>query len=61
MPTGAALELEAGQRVLHKAFGPGTVCTVAGSGNHQIVEIAFDSGATKKFAAAYAPITAMED
>lgn len=61
VPTGAVLELEAGQRVLHKAFGPGTVCTVTGSGNHQIVEIAFDNGATKKFAAAYAPITAMED
>ncbi len=45
-----------GQRVRHKAFGEGTVLAVNGSGSSSIVEIAFDSGANKKFAAAFAPI-----
>ncbi len=45
-----------GQRVRHKSFGDGTVLSVNGSGASSIVEIAFDSGTNKKFAAAYAPI-----
>jgi DNA helicase-2/ATP-dependent DNA helicase PcrA len=45
-----------GQRVRHKAFGEGTVLAVNGGGASSIVEIAFDSGANKKFAAAFAPI-----
>ncbi len=45
-----------GQRVRHKAFGDGTVLSVNGSGASSIVEIAFDNGANKKFAAAFAPI-----
>ena len=45
-----------GQRVRHKSFGEGTVLSVNGSGASSIVEIAFDSGVNKKFAAAYAPI-----
>ena len=45
-----------GQRVKHKSFGEGTVLSVNGSGSSAIVEIAFDSGANKKFAAAFAPI-----
>ncbi|MEG1525142.1 MAG: UvrD-helicase domain-containing protein [Clostridia bacterium] len=43
-------------RIRHGSFGDGTVLSVNGSGNAQIVEIAFDSGINKKFAAAYAPI-----
>lgn len=50
-------ELAAGLRVCHGSFGDGTVLSVAGTGNAQIVEIAFDSGVNKKFAAAYAPLT----
>ena len=46
----------AGGRVRHKSFGDGTVLSVSGGGNAAIVEIAFDSGVNKKFAAAYAPI-----
>ena len=34
---------------------------LSGGGNNQIVEIAFDSGVMKKFAAAYAPITPLEE
>ena len=45
-----------GQRVRHKAFGEGTVLAVRGSGASAIVEIAFDNGAEKKFASAFAPI-----
>ena len=46
----------AGARIAHKTFGLGTVLSVTGSGASQIIEIAFDSGINKKFAAAYAPI-----
>ena len=49
-----------GQRVKHKSFGEGTVLSVNGSGSSAIVEIAFDSGANKKFAAAFAPIDIIE-
>ncbi|MEN6339567.1 MAG: 3'-5' exonuclease, partial [Clostridiaceae bacterium] len=49
-----------GQRVRHKSFGEGTVLNVNGSGSSAIVEIAFDSGANKKFAAAFAPIDIIE-
>lgn len=46
----------AGARITHKTFGLGTVLSVTGDGASQIIEIAFDSGINKKFAAAYAPI-----
>jgi len=45
-----------GQRVRHRSFGEGVVLSAGGSGASSIVEIAFDSGENKKFAAAYAPI-----
>lgn len=61
MPAAKAIHVSAGQRVLHKTFGKGTVSDLTGSGNNQIVEIVFDNGVTKKFAAAYAPITTAED
>jgi DNA helicase-2/ATP-dependent DNA helicase PcrA len=51
-----AASYSGGQRVRHKSFGEGTVLSVNGSGASSIVEIAFDSGTNKKFAAAYAPI-----
>jgi len=50
-----------GQRVRHKAFGDGTVLAVNGAGASSIVEIAFDSGANKKFAAGFAPIEVIKD
>ena len=50
------VEYSPGQRVRHKAFGEGTVLAVHGSGASAIVEIAFDNGANKKFASAFAPI-----
>ena len=49
--------LSPGMRVTHKAFGDGTVVAVSGSGDAMMAEIAFDGGATKKIAAAYAPLT----
>ena len=60
-PVAKPIDVRTGQRVLHKTFGKGTVSDLSGSGNNQIVEIVFDNGMTKKFAAAYAPITAAED
>ena len=53
--------LTPGLRIVHNTFGEGTVLSVSGAGSSQIVEIAFDSGVNKKFAAAYAPITKLED
>ena len=50
-----------GQRVRHKSFGDGTVLAVNGGGASAIVEIAFDNGANKKFAAAFAPIEVLKD
>ena len=50
-----------GQRVRHKAFGDGTVLAVNGAGASSIVEIAFDNGANKKFAAGFAPIEVLKD
>ena len=52
--------LAEGMRVQHKAFGDGTVLAVTGTGSAQIVEIAFDGGQNKKFAAAYAPLTKLD-
>ncbi len=49
--------IETGLRVRHSSFGDGTVLSSNGAGNAQIIEIAFDSGVNKKFAAAYAPLT----
>jgi DNA helicase-2/ATP-dependent DNA helicase PcrA len=50
---------EAGDRVLHRMFGPGTVDEVTGSGASQRVKINFDSGSVKIFAANAAPIVKM--
>ncbi len=55
-PAGRTLDVSAGARVRHASYGEGTVLSVSGNGNNQIVEIDFDAGATKKFASAYAPI-----
>lgn len=52
-----SLDVNIGDRVSHKVFGNGTVSAIAGSGSTKLVEISFDKGAVKKFAAAYAPIT----
>ena len=50
-----------GQRVRHKAFGDGIVLAVHGAAASSIVEIAFDNGANKKFAAAFAPIEVLNN
>ena len=55
-PGSALTDLAPGARIRHKSFGDGTVLSVTGGGSAQIVEIAFDAGQNKKFAAAYAPI-----
>jgi len=56
-----SLEAKEGDRVHHKAFGAGTVSTLTGGGNNQIIEILFDSGTKKKFAAAYATISVLKE
>ena len=55
------IALAEGLRITHSSFGSGTVLSLTGSGGAQIVEIAFDSGVNKKFAAAYAPIEILEE
>ncbi len=47
------------QKVRHATYGPGTVLSVEGAGSAQVVCIDF-GGTVKKFAAAFAPITAEE-
>ncbi len=59
-PVEQDVEYTPGQRVKHKAFGEGTVLAVHGGGASSIVEIAFDNGANKKFAAAFAPIEVLK-
>ena len=49
-----------GQRVRHEKFGDGSVTAVSGSGNAMLVTIMFDSGVSKKLAAAYAPLTSID-
>ncbi len=48
------------QRVKHDKFGEGTIMEISGSGNAMTVYIDFNNGEKKKFAAAYAPIKAIE-
>ncbi|MGI6239112.1 MAG: DNA helicase PcrA [Christensenellales bacterium] len=50
----------AGDRVMHRMFGPGSVEEVIGSGAGQRVRIAFDSGSVKIFAANAAPIVRLQ-
>lgn len=45
-----------GDTVRHKLFGKGVVKNISGTGSAMIVEILFDSGVTKKLAAAFAPL-----
>ena len=52
----AVPDFAVGSRIRHRTFGDGTILSVSGSGSSTTVEIAFDSGTSKKFAAAYAPI-----
>ena len=49
------------QRVKHAAFGEGTVLEVNGAGSSTIVVIDFVDQGIKRFAAAYAPITPIEE
>lgn len=47
-------------KVVHAKFGEGTVLEVAGSGGSATVTVDFNAGGTKRFAAAYAPLTIIE-
>jgi DNA helicase-2/ATP-dependent DNA helicase PcrA len=47
-------------RVRHAKFGGGIVLEVSGSGASATVTVDFDNGGVKRFAAAYAPLTAEE-
>ena len=49
-------EGQIGDTVRHKVFGKGTITSLSGSGSAMIVEIRFESGVTKKLAAAFAPL-----
>ena len=46
-----------GDRVSHKAFGPGMVISVKPVGNDTLVEVAFDQVGTKKLMANFARVT----
>ena len=46
-----------GDRVSHKAFGPGMVISVKPVGNDTLVEVAFDQVGTKKLMANFARLT----
>ncbi len=59
-PQAHDVSFTAGQHVRHSSFGEGVVLSVTGGGASAIVQIAFDSGANKKFAAAYAPIESVD-
>ncbi|MGI6036783.1 MAG: DNA helicase PcrA [Limnochordia bacterium] len=53
---GANGDYQAGDRVLHAKFGPGTVVAVQGSGSDQQVTVAFPDLGLKVLLAAYAPL-----
>ena len=56
-PSGSIGSFSAGDRVMHKIFGEGTVLSVTNMANDALLEIAFDSRGTKKVMAKYAKIT----
>ncbi|MEG1548614.1 MAG: UvrD-helicase domain-containing protein [Clostridia bacterium] len=49
------------QKVEHEKFGVGTVMEVSGTGSAMMVTIDFQGTGVKRFAAAYAPITVIND
>ena len=53
---GANIDFDAGDRVRHKKFGVGTVKAVQKFEKDAMVEIAFDSGETKRLMAAFAKL-----
>ena len=55
-----SMEFEPYQRVNHAKFGDGTVLEVSGTGSATTVKIYFECVGEKRFAAAYAPITATD-
>ena len=62
-PEAAAPEwqLKPFMRVRHEKFGEGTVLETTGSGNAMTVTVDFASCGVKRFAAAYAPLTPVEE
>lgn len=57
-PAGGGTAFVPFMRVRHEKFGGGIVLDVTGSGASMTVTVDFDSGGVKRFAAAYAPLTA---
>lgn len=55
-----AFDGKIGDTVRHNAFGIGKVLGISGTGNAMIVEIGFENGTRKKFAAAFAPIEKLD-
>ena len=47
-PAAAALQLQKGDMVEHTAFGRGEVLSLRPMGGDALIEVAFESGATKK-------------
>jgi DNA helicase-2/ATP-dependent DNA helicase PcrA len=50
-------DLKAGDRVVHRVFGPGLVTKVTPMGGDHLVEVAFDKVGTKRIMAAFAKLT----
>jgi DNA helicase-2/ATP-dependent DNA helicase PcrA len=53
----AAATYEAGERVMHKIFGEGTIISATPAANDFMLEIAFDKVGTKKIMANFAKLT----
>ena len=57
-PAGAEpFDLKAGDRVVHRVFGPGLITKVTPMGGDHMVEVAFDRVGTKRIMAAFAKLT----
>ncbi|MCI8589690.1 MAG: UvrD-helicase domain-containing protein [Clostridiales bacterium] len=52
----AAVRLSSGDRVVHMAFGEGTVLSVKDMGGDMLYEVAFDTAGTKKMMGSYAKL-----
>ena len=59
-PKAEPFKFKAGDRVHHKIFGDGKLMSVTPMGSDNMVEIAFDNGATKKLMTSYIKLTEAE-
>ena len=58
--TSESVTYTAGERILHKIFGEGTITNVTPAANDFMLEVAFDKVGTKKIMAKYAKLTKLQ-